>query len=98
MAKILIVEDIRDNAELARRVLQARGHEVVWAQDAESGLEKALEIAPDLIVLDLGLPDADGQTLVGWMRRTPELAHTPIIACSAWPDSAWGLPPLPPGF
>lgn len=86
MPKILVVEDIPDNAELVQRVLQAKGYEVIWAADAENGLQTALEILPDLILLDLGLPDADGQTLVGWMRRFPELKDTPIVACTAWPE------------
>jgi two-component system cell cycle response regulator DivK len=86
MPKILIVEDIPDNAMLAERVLTAKGFEVACAPDAETGLQKALEFAPDLIVLDLGLPDADGQTVVGWLRRMPETAQTPIVACTAWPE------------
>ena len=86
MPVILVVEDIADNAELARRVLAARGYTVLQAPDAESGLQMAIDYHPDIILVDLGLPDADGQTLVGWMRRVPELAHTPIVACTAWPE------------
>ena len=86
MTTILIVEDIPDNAELARRVLMARGYEVLHAPDAQTGLEMAIEHRPAAIVVDLGLPDADGQTLIGWLRRVPELAGTPIIACTAWPE------------
>ncbi len=86
MPKVLIVEDVPDNAELARRVLSARGYEVVHAPDAETGLQMAIDHQPDVILLDLGLPDADGQTLVGWLRRVPELAQTPIVACTAWPE------------
>jgi two-component system cell cycle response regulator DivK len=86
MPTVLVIEDIADNAELARRVLVARGFDVLQAADAETGLEMAINNRPDVIVVDLGLPDADGQTLVGWMRRVPELAHTPIVACTAWPE------------
>jgi two-component system cell cycle response regulator DivK len=86
MPKVLIVEDVPDNAELAGRVLTARGYQVVHAPDAETGLQMAIDHQPDVILLDLGLPDADGQTLVGWLRRVPELAHTPIIVCTAWPE------------
>jgi two-component system cell cycle response regulator DivK len=86
MANILVVEDIADNAELARRVLTANGHNVLVATDASTGLDMAIAYKPDAIVLDLGLPDADGQTLIGWLRRVPALAKTPIIACSAWPE------------
>ena len=86
MPKILVIEDNPDSAELEKRVLAARGFDVLEAPDAETGLQLAIDQHPDAIVLDLGLPDADGQTLVGWMRRVPALAHTPIIACTAWPE------------
>jgi two-component system cell cycle response regulator DivK len=86
MPNVLVVEDNPDNAELARRVLAARGYEVFHAPDAETGLQMAVDHPPDLILLDLGLPDADGQTLVTWMRRIPALSRTPIVACTAWPE------------
>lgn len=85
-AIILYVEDIADNANLVRLVLSAKGYEVILAGDAETGLNLAIERHPDLILLDLGLPDADGQTLAGWLRNVPELAQTPIIALTAWPE------------
>ncbi len=85
MTKILIVEDIADNAELARRILDARGYETVHAWDAETGLQMALDHLPDLILLDLGLPDYDGMTLAGWLRAEPSLKDVPIIAYTAWP-------------
>jgi CheY-like chemotaxis protein len=85
MTKILIVEDMPDNAELVRRIMSARGYEVFHAGDAETGLETALSCSPDLILLDLGLPDHDGLTLAGWLRAEPILADVPIIAFTAWP-------------
>ena len=86
MTTILVVEDILDNAELAGRVLAAQGYEVLKAADAETGLQLAVERRPDLILVDMGLPDVDGQTLVSWMRRMPEFASTPILAWTAWPE------------
>lgn len=85
MKKILIVEDMPDNAELVRRIMSARGYEVLHAMDAESGLEMAIAQHPDLILLDLGLPDHDGLTLAGWLRAEPSLGQVPIIAYTAWP-------------
>jgi two-component system cell cycle response regulator DivK len=85
MTKILIVEDVADNAELVRRIMSARGYEVFHAWDAETGLEMALANLPDLILLDLGLPDHDGLTLAGWLRAEPPLSNVPIIAYTAWP-------------
>lgn len=86
MAKILVVEDIHDNFELVLRALSGTDHKIIHASDAETGLQFALDNIPDLILLDLGLPDYDGQTLAGWLREKPELANTPIIALSAWPE------------
>lgn len=85
MTKLLIVEDMADNAELVRRIMSARGYEVLHASDAETGLQMALAEFPDLILLDLGLPDYDGLTLAGWLRAESAFRHVPIIAYTAWP-------------
>lgn len=86
MTKILVIEDIPDNAELVRRALSATGYDIIHAADAESGLQAALIHQPDLILLDLGLPDYDGQTLAGWLREETSLKSTPIVALTAWPE------------
>jgi two-component system cell cycle response regulator DivK len=86
MTKILIVEDEPDVVELVHRVLTSHNYEVIHAPTAELGLELALAEHPDLILLDLGLPDYDGQTLAGWLRAEPELETTPIVAFTAWPQ------------
>jgi len=88
MTKILIVEDIPDNVELVRKALSQTGYELFHAADAETGLAMALELIPDLILLDLGLPDYDGQTLAGWLRDESVLDNTPIIVMTAWPEDA----------
>jgi two-component system, cell cycle response regulator DivK len=88
MTKILLVEDIPDNAALVRRALSAGGYEIIDAPDAETGLQLALMHVPDLILLDLGLPDYDGQTLAGWLRAEPVLDATPIVAVTAWPEES----------
>ena len=86
MTKILLIEDVPDNAELVRRALSASGYEIIHAADAETGLQLALAEIPDLILLDLGLPDYDGQTLAGWLRNEPMLDATLIVALTAWPE------------
>jgi DNA-binding response OmpR family regulator len=87
MTKILLIEDIPDNAELVRRTLSATDYKVIHAADAETGLHLALAECPDLILLDLGLPDYDGQTLAGWLRAEATLEATPIVALTAWPEA-----------
>jgi len=86
MPKVLLVEDIDDNARLLERVLSARGYEVMRAADGETGLQMAIDNRPDILLLDLGLPDIDGQTVASQLRRLPELASTPIIIVTAWPE------------
>ena len=86
MAKILYIEDIKDNIILVQKIVTSRGHEFMSAENAETGLEMAFDLRPDLILLDLGLPDADGQTLSVWMRNDPVLEKVPIIVLTAWPE------------
>ena len=81
-----MIEDIEDNASLVKRVLGSQGYQVLWAETAEEGLAMAEQQTPDMILLDLGLPDIDGQTLVGYLRQMPALDGVPIIAVSAWPE------------
>ena len=86
MAKILYVEDIEDNLTLVQKLITSYGHEFLWANNAEMGLDLAFEAQPDLILLNLGLPDSDGQTLSVWLRGEPTLESVPIIVLTAWPE------------
>ncbi|MBT3322129.1 MAG: response regulator [Anaerolineae bacterium] len=86
MKKILLVEDIEDNASLVKRAVKAKGFDFIWAKNASEGIKVALEEVPDLILLDLGLPDADGQTLSTWIREEKTLWDIPIIVMTAWPE------------
>ena len=86
MAKILYIEDFQDNITYVEKVVTARGHEFLSAMNAEAGLELAVQMKPDLILLDLGLPDADGQTLSVWLKGDPSLSKIPIIVLTAWTE------------
>ena len=86
MAKILYIEDMQDNITLVERIVKSRGHEFLFAQDADTGLALASASMPDLILLDLGLPDADGQTLSVWLKGDETLSSIPIIVLTAWPE------------
>jgi DNA-binding response OmpR family regulator len=86
MATILYIEDIEDNQALVNKIVSSQGHEFLWAHTAEMGLEMALSNHPDLILLDLGLPDSDGQTLSVWLRSESILENVPIIVLTAWPE------------
>lgn len=85
---IVVIEDNPQSARLASKLLKRAGFEVTLAEDGESGFQAVIEAAPDLVLVDLGLPDIDGQTVVALLRREG-FAKTPIIAFTAWPqDSA----------
>ena len=87
MAKILLIEDIADNATLVKKAVEAKGFEFFWAPNATEGMKMALDIIPDLILLDLGLPDVDGQTLSTWIKDEKTLWNIPLIVMTAWPAS-----------
>jgi two-component system cell cycle response regulator DivK len=88
MTQIVVIEDNEQSARMAEKLLKHAGHEVTLAEDGESGLTTVLEMMPDLVLIDLGLPDVDGQTVVAMMRQQPNLDHMPIIAFTAWPEDA----------
>lgn len=85
MKTILQIEDNTANKLLIERVLERFDYRLLHAGDGESGFNMALEEKPDLILVDMGLPDIDGQTVVTLMRQIPELEHVPIVAITAWP-------------
>ena len=80
---ILNVEDINENRVLVRRILESQGYNVVDAINALQGIEKALELRPDLILMDINLPDLDGFTAVTRIRSFEHLKQIPIIALTA---------------
>ena len=87
MAHILIIEDNYESLRLAVRLLERSGHAVEIAEDGEMGLTSAFGGRPDLILIDMGLPDLDGQTVVALMRQQPTLSDVPLVAFTAWPEA-----------
>jgi two-component system cell cycle response regulator DivK len=85
MQTVLIIEDNADSARLVVRILKPHGYRLLHASDGESGLRMAVEESPDLILLDLGLPDLDGQTVAALIKNTASLARVPLVAITAWP-------------
>jgi len=85
MKTILLIEDYPDSARLVFRALKPYAYHLLHALDGESGLKMAIEEKPDLILLDLGLPDVEGQTIAALIRSVPELAHVRLVAVTAWP-------------
>lgn len=85
MKTILLIEDNADSARLVLRIMKPHGFRLLHAPDGESGLQMTVDEKPDLILLDLGLPDLDGQTLVGLIKAMPGMAQVPIVIITAWP-------------
>jgi len=82
--KILIVEDNEITRKMMRVTLQADSYEVVEAADAATALQLATTAGPDLILLDLRLPDMDGFDLLSRLRALPEITDVPVIAVSGF--------------
>jgi two-component system, cell cycle response regulator DivK len=83
MATILVVEDIPANRALASKLLMGAGHEVLSADNATEALDLADERAPDLILMDLGLPDMDGWQALGELRANERTADIRVVAFTA---------------
>ena len=81
--RILYIEDNPENRLLMRRVLMAEGYVVEEAFDGNSGLQKAAESPPDLILLDINLPEIDGYEVTARLKQLPNMSGVPIIAVTA---------------
>jgi two-component system cell cycle response regulator DivK len=86
MAHILYIEDNYQNYRLVMRMLsldKEREFEVTQAADGTTGLQLATKIKPDLILMDINLPDIDGATVTSKLKADPTLKDIPIIALTA---------------
>jgi len=80
---ILYVEDNVDNRVLIRRVLEAEGYKMVEASTADEAFRQIKDHDPDLILMDINMPDMDGYTLTAKIKALPNSANIPIIAVTA---------------
>ena len=85
MAYVLLVEDDRQNYEMLTRRLQRRGYDVTLATDGKEAVERARSMDPDLILMDIRLPEQDGYEATRAIRRFEDGrgAETPVIALTA---------------
>lgn len=82
--RILVVDDNRDAADMLGELLTTMGHDVRVAYDGAQGLAQFDAFAPDLAILDLGLPEIDGFTLASLVRERERFSAIPLIAHSAY--------------
>jgi two-component system alkaline phosphatase synthesis response regulator PhoP len=85
--KILLVDDDVDLVKVMSGALESRAYEVIVAYNGQEGLEKARKEKPDLVVLDILMPVADGFTFADQFRRDPSLVKTPVLALTSFSES-----------
>lgn len=83
MTRILLVEDNAMNRDMLVRRLSRRGFEVLTAENGTGGLRAARDVAPDLILMDLSLPQIDGWELTRILKANSETRAIPVIALTA---------------
>ncbi len=82
--KILIIDDNAQNRYLLTYLLTNSGYAVIQAPDGQIGLTVAAEQKPDLVLLDIQLPDIDGYQVARNLKGNPNLAATPIVAVTSY--------------
>ena len=83
LPRILIVDDENDFIELLQYKLAGHGYDLIVANDGVHALSQARQMKPDLILLDILLPDLDGLSVCKILRRQPSTKKTPVIFMSA---------------
>ena len=81
--KILVIDDEETTVQLISILLERRGYEVIKAYRAEDGLRKAYRHQPDMVLLDIMMPEMDGYQTMGVIRENPAYRRLPIIALTA---------------
>jgi len=80
---VLVIEDNELNMKLFRDLLGVNGYRVLMARDGETGFRMARENRPNLVILDMQLPEASGLEVTRWIKRDAVLAGTPVVAVTA---------------
>lgn len=84
MPKLLIVEDNEENRDSLTLLLKRRGFEVVTAGDGNEGIAKVQSEKPDLVLMDINMPELDGWEATRQLKEVDETRDVPIIALSAY--------------
>ncbi len=82
--RVLVIEDNEQNLYLVTFLLESNGYEVMAARDGVEGIAAANRDKPDLVLLDIQLPQMDGYVVARLLRDNPDLAQTPIIAVTSY--------------
>jgi len=87
--KILIVEDNSDSREIMNLFITKIGHQTIAAKNSNEAITLAEAEGPDLIFMDMQLPDIDGVETTAILRKNPKTADIPIVALTAWMSEIW---------
>jgi len=82
--RVLVVDDVRDSADSLSRLLTLDGHDVHTAYDGAQALAEAAAFPPDVILLDLGLPDRNGFEIAAELRADPSFRDVMLVALTGW--------------
>ena len=94
MARILIVDDSPSQLLGIKRIVEKLGHEAFSAEDGDAGVEVAKQELPDLILMDVVMPNLNGFQATRTISKNPETAHIPIILVTTKDqetDKVWGM-------
>ena len=83
MAHVLIVEDNEMNRDMLSRRLKRKGFDISIAVDGQEGVDKAREIQPDIILMDMSLPKIDGWQATRLVKSNPDTKQIPVVALTA---------------
>ena len=95
--KVLVVEDFEDTRSLMRLELEQRGFRVVEATDGEQGVELALRESPDIILMDIGLPNIDGIEATRRIRQQDSMRDVLVVALTAHHETEYRAQALAAG-
>jgi len=84
MLRILVIEDSPVNMALTVAILESAGHTILQADHAAEGIELARHERPDLVLMDIQLPDIDGLAATRRLKADPHTSHLPVIALTAF--------------
>ncbi|MGD2131866.1 MAG: response regulator [Maricaulaceae bacterium] len=82
--KVLIVEDNELNMKLFHDLLEAKGYETFQTREGMKAVELAREHRPDLILMDIQLPEVSGLVVTGWLKEDTDLKEIPVVAITAF--------------
>jgi two-component system, sensor histidine kinase len=82
--RVLVVDDNADSADMMQMALELRGHVVATAYDARSALDMVEQFRPEVVLLDIGLPDLDGYELAERLGQHPNACNAKLVAVTGW--------------